>query len=113
MSARRKVASAKLTLREVFARNLRMVRIHAGKSQERMADEAALDRAFVGSTERGTRNISIDSIELLSNALGIEGHRLLDPDLPEALGLDPTLTRAPRTARVYPADKRAPRKRTA
>lgn len=96
-----------LTLRQVFARNLRLVRIHAGVSQERMALEAGLDRAFVGSTERGARNISIDSIEQLAAALGIAAHELMNPDLPVTRGLDPTVTRVPRTARAYPSGRRS------
>ena len=106
MSARPKRSGTKLTLRQVFARNLRLVRIHASLSQERMALEAGLDRAFVGSTERGTRNISVDSIEQLAAALGVAAHELMNPDLPELRGLDPTVTRAPRTARVYPPGRR-------
>ena len=106
MSTRGKRPPATRSLREVFARNLRLVRIHAEMSQESMAHEAGLDRAFVGTTERGTRNISIDNIELLSRALGIEAHELLNPGLPELRGLDPTVTRAPRTARVYPPSRR-------
>lgn len=109
MSTRPKRSQAKLTLRQVFARNLRLVRIQALLSQERMALEAGLDRAFVGSTERGARNISIDSIEQLCAALGIAAHELLDPNLPEIRGLDASVTRAPRTARPYPPGRRSKR----
>ncbi len=86
-------------LRLTFARNVRLARIHQGVSQERLADEAGLDRAFVGTLERGLRNISIDNIELLSKALGMPPHELLDPELPDARGYDVTLLRAPRTSR--------------
>ena len=48
--------SKKLPLRLVFARNIRLVRVHARISQERMAADAGLDRAFVGTLERGQRN---------------------------------------------------------
>ena len=94
-----------LALRLVFARNIRLVRIHAGLSQERMAGEAGLDRAFVGTLERGQRNISIDNIERIAQALGEPAHALLDPDLPAQRGLDATVMRAPRTARPYPVSK--------
>ncbi|MEK8045776.1 helix-turn-helix domain-containing protein [Ideonella margarita] len=94
-------SKAQLTLREVFARNVRLARIHQGLSQERMAADACLDRAFVGSMERGQRNISIDNIELIAAAVGLPAHQLLDPELPERAGYDATLTRAPRTARLY------------
>lgn len=86
-------------LRLAFARNVRAVRIHLGVSQERLANEADLDRAFVGTLERGLRNISIDNIELIAKALGVSAHELLDPALPDKMGLDATLKRAPRTSR--------------
>ena len=92
----------KLSLRLVFARNIRLVRVAAGMSQERMAAEAGLDRAFVGTLERGQRNISIDNIELIAKAVGVAAYELMNPDLPAIRSLDVTLTRAPRTARPYP-----------
>ena len=95
-----------LSLRLVFARNVRLIRIHAGMSQERLADEAELDRTFVGTLERGLRNISIDNIDLLAKALETPAAELLNPDLPRERGLDITVTRAPRTARPYPVRKR-------
>ena len=100
-----------LSLRLTFARNIRMVRIHAGISQERMAAEAGLDRAFVGTLERGQRNVSIDNVELIAKAIGMPAHELMNPELPQLRGLDSTLTRAPRTARPYPVARqvKAPR----
>ena len=76
-------------------------------SQERMAAEAGLDRAFVGTLERGQRNISIDNIELIAKAIGVAPHELLHPDLPKLRGLDETLLRAPRTARPYPVARKS------
>lgn len=78
-------------------------------SQERMAAEAELDRAFVGTLERGQRNISVDNIERIAKAVGVAAHELMDPNLPEQRGLDAMLMRAPRTARPYPV---APKSRT-
>lgn len=93
-------------LRLTFARNVRILRIHRGMSQERLADEAKLDRTFVSSLERGVRNISIDNIELLSDALDAAPHELLDPQMPKRHGLDESAIRAPRTARPYPSKRR-------
>lgn len=101
-----RVKPAPLSLRLVFARNIRLVRVNAGISQERMAAEAGLDRAFVGTLERGQRNISIDNIELIAKAIGMPPHELMHPDLAKLHGLDETVTRAPRTARPYPVKKR-------
>ena len=95
-------SAPELSLRLVFAKNIRLVRVSLGMSQESMAAEAGLDRAFVGTLERGQRNISIDNIELLSKALGMPAHELMDPDLALRKGLDPTRTRSPRTVRLYP-----------
>jgi DNA-binding XRE family transcriptional regulator len=99
-----------LSLREIFARNVRLVRVNAGVSQERLANDAGVDRAFVGSVERGLRNISIDYVEMLAQAIGAPAHELMNPDMPQQRGLDVTLRRAPRTARPYPAKKRSTRR---
>jgi transcriptional regulator with XRE-family HTH domain len=42
-----------------------------------LAELAGLHRTYVGSVERGERNISIDNIERLAKALGIEPADLL------------------------------------
>ena len=107
---KRSTSATSITLRQVFARNLRLVRVHAGMSQERLADEAGVDRTFVGSLERGERNISIDNVELLCKAVGIPAHELMNPELPELMGLDPTLTRAPRSARPYTVPRQVRRR---
>ncbi|MDR3742690.1 MAG: helix-turn-helix transcriptional regulator [Terracidiphilus sp.] len=57
--------------RATLARNLRRLRAQQGMSQEQLADLAGLHRTYVGSVERGERNISIDNIERLAIALGV------------------------------------------
>lgn len=57
--------------RHHLARNLRSIRAKKGISQEALADLAGLHRTYVGSVERGERNISIDNIEKLAGALGV------------------------------------------
>lgn len=56
--------------RIVFAKNLRKRRIGLKLSQEDLAELAGLHRTYVGSVERAERNISIDGMEKLANALG-------------------------------------------
>lgn len=73
-------AVAQLTsAREILAENLKRLRALRGWSQEDLAFEAGLHRTFVAHVEREMRNISIDNIEKLANALGETPAALLTP----------------------------------
>jgi len=65
------------TARQRVAANLRRVRQARGWSQEALADLAGLHRTYVGSIERGERNFSVDNIERLAQALGLDPADLL------------------------------------
>ena len=62
-----------------LAKNIIRLRGERGWSQDALALEAQLHRTFVAHVERQVRNISIDNIEKLANALGVEVHELLLP----------------------------------
>ena len=66
------------SVRKRFASNLRRARENKGLSQEALGDAAGLHRTYVGSVERGERNISIDNIERLAEALGMPASTLLE-----------------------------------
>jgi ribosome-binding protein aMBF1 (putative translation factor) len=70
----------KPSLISVIAANLRRVRKENGMSQEALAQLAGLHRTYVGSVERGERNVSAESIERLAKALGIEETELTRRD---------------------------------
>ena len=67
-------------LRQALARNLRDLRGERGLSQEELADRAGLHRTFVGAVERCERNISVDNIGKLADALGVPASVLLGED---------------------------------
>ncbi|MCH4025599.1 MAG: helix-turn-helix transcriptional regulator [Acetobacter fabarum] len=48
-----------------------------GWSQEDLADAVGLHRTYIGSIERGERNLGIDNVERLANALQIPVTNLL------------------------------------
>jgi ribosome-binding protein aMBF1 (putative translation factor) len=56
--------------RKVFASALRSARTEMGLSQEELADEAKVHRTYVGHLERAEKNVSIDSMQKLADAVG-------------------------------------------
>lgn len=63
----------------VFATNLRRARRLKDMSQETLALDAGLSRTYISEVERGDRNISIDNMGLLADALQIPLKDLVDP----------------------------------
>lgn len=61
----------------MFASNLRELRLKRGLSQESLAERCGLHRTYVGSVERGERNVSIDNMERIASALSVEVADLL------------------------------------
>ncbi len=63
--------------RLTFAGNLRKERLAQGLSQEELAYLAGMDRTYLGSVERGERNVAIDNMGRLALALKVPLAQLL------------------------------------
>lgn len=66
-----------IALREVLAKNVRLFRNKIGISQEALANESGLHRTYIGSIERGERNVSVDNIAKIAKALNVKPQQLL------------------------------------
>ncbi len=64
--------------RLAFGRRVRALRLAAGLSQEHLADKAGLHRTYVSSLERGLRNVGLDNILRLAEALQIPPSTLFE-----------------------------------
>jgi transcriptional regulator with XRE-family HTH domain len=60
-----------MKLRQVVARNLRVLRKQKGLSQEELAFRAGINRNYVGQIEREEKSPTVDMIEKLAGALQI------------------------------------------
>lgn len=59
-----------------FGERVREIRKQKKLSQEGLALACALDRTYVGSVERGERNISLINIHKIAKALGVNTKEL-------------------------------------
>jgi transcriptional regulator with XRE-family HTH domain len=64
-------------VRRRFGLTLKRLRAAKGLSQEALALEAGLNRTYVGSVERGERNVSLINIHKLARALRVSPKELL------------------------------------
>lgn len=65
-----------MNLLSIFADNVKFYRVEKNLSQEKLAELSGLHRTYISAIERQQRNISIDNIEAIASALGIEAYRL-------------------------------------
>ena len=66
-----------MTLRQIFASNLRRLRAERELTQEKLADLAGIDRTYVSALERQVYSASLDTIERLAGVLDVDPSELL------------------------------------
>lgn len=64
-------------LTQILASNILAYRKTKQISQEALADMCGLHRTYVGSIERGERNVTLSTLEILAAALGVSVPELL------------------------------------
>lgn len=65
---------------EKLGSQIRKLRISFGMSQEKLSFESDLDRTYIGSVERGERNIAVINLKKISKALHVSVSELFNFD---------------------------------
>jgi transcriptional regulator with XRE-family HTH domain len=58
-------------LSAIVGNNIKKYRKKLGISQEELAEKAGLHRTYIGGIERGERNITLDSLQVIALALDV------------------------------------------
>lgn len=75
-----KIDGAYMDIVKVFGKNLKKYRLALGLSQEKFAEKCGLHRTYISTVERFQRNISIENVQRIADALGIEAYQLFIDD---------------------------------
>ena len=70
-------------LTATLAANIRAFRATNGLSQEEFADMCGLHRTYVGSVERGERNVTLSTLEVVASVIGVSVPQLLSGKTPK------------------------------
>ena len=65
-------------IKKRFGDRLRQLRKQKNISQEELAFKAGLHRTYISDIERGSRNVSLENISKIAEALGIKPSQLLE-----------------------------------
>lgn len=69
-----------IALSILVGHNIRKYRKKIGLSQEQLAEKSGLHRTYIGGIERGERNITLDSLQVIAEALAVEPVLLIVKD---------------------------------
>lgn len=69
--------TSSVKLQAIVAANVKNRRLRLGLSQEELAEVCGYHRTYIGSVERGERNITLSTLKALSTALQTQPEELL------------------------------------
>jgi transcriptional regulator with XRE-family HTH domain len=64
-------------IRAVLSENILKYRHRKNLSQEQLADKCGLHRTYIGAVERGERNVTLSTLEVLADTIGVSIPELL------------------------------------
>ena len=67
-------------LRRALGSNIKRIRALNGLSQEQFADRTGIHRTYVGGIERGERNVTLQTLERIADAFGLDPTALLEEE---------------------------------
>jgi transcriptional regulator with XRE-family HTH domain len=71
------VTPRRSNLKKILAANILRLRRQRNCSQEKLAEICGYHRTYIGSIERGERNVTLSTVEALAHALGVSVTALL------------------------------------
>lgn len=67
-----------MTLGKQIGKKIAALRKKQGMTQEDLAGAAEIDRSFLSEIENGHKNLSVETLKKIADALGIKPSKLLD-----------------------------------
>ncbi len=64
-------------IKKQLGKKIKELRLRAGYSQEELASKAGLHRTYISDIERGERNVSVENIKKIADALNVDPSELL------------------------------------
>lgn len=68
------------SIEDRFGQRVRQLRLERHWSQEELAYRSGLHRTYISSLELGKRNVSLQAVQRLADALGVPVHTLMEVD---------------------------------
>jgi transcriptional regulator with XRE-family HTH domain len=67
-----------MTLGKQIGKKIAALRKKQGLTQEDLAGAAEIDRSFLSEIENGHKNLSVETLKKIADALGVKASKLLD-----------------------------------